>query len=230
MADTLDVSCPSCGKGLKVPAALAGKKVKCKGCDTTFAVPAPKPAKAPAAAAKPAAPPPPPPAPEKKSPFADDDEDEYDEQGRLKGMGVVKESDAPRCPHCTKELDPPDAVVCIHCGFNNQTRIKSETKRVIAADSTDWISHLAPGIICLLIVIGLVVGDVVCLLNMDDWLKGSFLEMDEKDILGNKKMFVKPGAFTAMIIAISIVPIIPLTRFAFRRLVLNYKPEEKVKK
>lgn len=228
MSDTLEVTCPSCGKGLKVPAALAGKKVKCKGCDTAFAVPAPKPAKG-HAAAKPASPPPPPAAPAKKNPF-DDDDDEYDEQGRLKAMGVVKESEAPRCPHCTKELDPPEAVVCVHCGFNNQTRVKAETKKVIAADATDWISHLAPGVICLLIVIGLVVGDVVCLLNMDGWLQGSFLEMDEKDIMGNKKMYVKPGAFTAMVIAISIVPMLPLTRFAFRRLVLNYKPEEKVKK
>ena len=243
MADTLDVKCPTCGKALKVPAALAGKKVKCKGCDTAFAVTAPaakagpKPAAKSAAAAlaaggghgaKPAAKPPEPEKP--KSPFLDDDEDEVDEQGRVKAMGVLKESDAPRCPHCTKELDPPDAVVCYHCGFNNQTRVKAETKKVIEATGGDWASHLAPGIVALLLAIGLIVVDVVCLLNISDWLEGSFLEQEEKDILGKKKMWVKPGAFVTLIIGFSLVAILPLGRFAFRRLVLNYKPEEKVKK
>lgn len=244
MPDTLAVKCPKCGKALQVPAQLAGKKIKCKECDTAFAVPAPgaKPAAKPAAkgvgaalaagakaGAKPA-PPPPPPEPEKpKGPFLDD-EDELDEHGKLKAMEVVKESDAPRCPHCTVELDPPDAKVCVHCGFNNVTRIKSETKKVIAADATDWISHLAPGVICLILVVGLIVLDVVCYLKMADWLEGSFLEMDEKDILGKKKMYVKPGAFVAMIIGFSLVALLPLGRFAFRRLALNYKPEEKVKK
>ncbi|MBN9521942.1 hypothetical protein J0H58_26070 [bacterium] len=242
MPDTLDVKCPTCGKTLKVPSTLVGKKVKCKGCDTAFAVTAPaaKPAAKSVGAAlaagakagaKPAAKPAPPPEPEKpKSPFLDDDEDEVDEQGRVKAMEVIRDSDVPRCPHCTVELDPPDAVVCYHCGFNNVTRVKAETKKVIASDATDWMAHLAPGVIALVLAIGLVVVDVICLLNMSDWLAGSFLEMDEKDIMGNKKMYVKPGAFVALIIAFSIIGIIPLGRYAFRRLVLNYKPAEKVKK
>ena len=58
MPATLDVACPNCGKALKVPAELDGKRVKCKGCDEVFAVrapkPAAKPAPKPAAAAKPA--------------------------------------------------------------------------------------------------------------------------------------------------------------------------------
>ena len=225
MPDTLDVKCPTCRKALKVPAALAGKKVKCKGCDTAFQVTAPaaKPAAKPAAA-------PPPEAEKPKSPFLDDDEDEVDEQGRVKAMGVVAESDVPRCPHCTVELDPPDAVVCYRCGFNNVTRIKSETKKIIEADASDWMTHLAPGVVALLVVIGLIVVDVFCFLNMKGWMEGSFFEMDEKDIMGNKKMFVKPGAFITLIIAFSVLFILPLGRFAFRRLVLNYKPEEKVKK
>jgi hypothetical protein len=91
-------------------------------------------------------------------------------------------------------------------------------------------THLAPGVVALLVVIGLIVLDIVCFLNMSDWVEGSFLEMDEKDIMGKKKMYVKPGAFTTLIIGFSFVAILPLGRFAFRRLVLNYKPEERVKK
>jgi hypothetical protein len=72
--------------------------------------------------------------------------------------------------------------------------------------------------------------DVVCFINMSDRLQGSFLEQEEKDILGNKKMWVKPGAFTTMVIGISLMIILPLGVYAFRRLVKNYKPEERVKK
>lgn len=44
------VKCPGCGKGLKAPAAFAGKKVKCGSCQTPIQLP-------PLAAASPAAPP-----------------------------------------------------------------------------------------------------------------------------------------------------------------------------
>lgn len=240
MPATLDVSCPKCGKALKVPAEFEGKKIKCKDCQTVFAVSAgaaPKaarPAAKPAAKAAPvkAAAAPPPPAPEKpKSRFQDDDDDEGGDPLRPKAMGVVVEEDVARCPHCAKEMDPPDAVVCVHCGFNNLTRNKAESKKVWAPEAADWISHLGPGVIAVLIIIGLVVVDVVCLLNMSDWVAGSALEKDDKDpVTGNVQYYVKPGAFTAMIIAVSVVVIIPAFRFGWRRLVVENRPEEKVKK
>src|SRR6266540_522871 len=163
MPATLDISCPNCGKQLKVPAELEGKKVKCKGCQEVFAVTAPKQKAAPKAApSKPApkapAPPKSEPKPEEKpkSPFLDDDEDD----GPAKPMGVVHEEDVPRCPHCAKELDPPDAAVCKFCGFNNVTRVKFETKKVIASDATDWLTHLGPGILAAIIAIALIVADI----------------------------------------------------------------------
>jgi DNA-directed RNA polymerase subunit RPC12/RpoP len=228
MPATLDVSCPTCGKELKVPAELEGKRVKCKKCQEIFTVKAP--AKAPAAKGggkppAPAAPPEP-----KKSPFADDDDEETEPGKAAKPMEVIKEDDVARCPHCAKELDPPDAEVCLHCGFNNKTRVKAETRKVIAHDATDWTMHLLPGIIALVIVILLVSLDIYCGVNMRGWLEGSDLESDEKDLTGRKKMFVPPGAFIAFIIALSMLVIVPAARFAFRRLVLEYKPEEKVKK
>jgi DNA-directed RNA polymerase subunit RPC12/RpoP len=242
MPATLDVSCPNCGKQLKVPAELEGKKVKCKDCQEVFAVKAPKkaaPPKGKAAPAKPApkaapkaeAPTPPKPEEKPKSPFLDEEDEEDLAPGQVpKPMEVIRESDAARCPHCANELDPPDAVVCIHCGFNNKTRVKGETKKVIEADATDWITHLAPGIIALIIVIGLIVVDIVCAVNMRGWMEGGALEQEEVDLTGRKKMFIHPGAFIAAIVAASIFIIVPAGKFAFRRLVLNAKPEEKVKK
>src|SRR5204862_201183 len=135
--------------------------------------------------------------PEKKGPFADDDDDDDVPGQAARAIDVVKESDAPRCPHCAKDLDPPDAEVCIHCGFNNKTRIKAETRKVIAWDTADWIMHLLPGIIALLIVIALIVLDIYCWVNMRGWLEGSDLELDEKDRTGRKKMVIPPGAFIA---------------------------------
>jgi hypothetical protein len=111
------------------------------------------------------------------------------------------------------------------------TRVKADTKKVVAAEATDWLSHLGPGIIALILAIGLIVIDIVCLLNMSEWMAGSALEMEEKNpVTGNVQYYVKPGAFTAMIIAISIPVIIAAATFAVRRLFINYKPEEKVKK
>lgn len=245
MPATLDISCPKCGKQLKVPVEYEGKKLKCKDCQEIFPVTARKaPAKAaakPAAKGSPAkgpvpkaaakAPPPPPPKEEpKKSPFADEDDDDDIPGKAPRAMGVIQEEDVPRCPHCAKELDPPDAAVCKNCGFNNITRVKFETKKVIASDATDWITHLAPGIIALIIVIGLIVTDIICAVNMRSWMEGGDLESEEVDLTGRKKMFVHPGAFIAAIVAASIFIIVPAGRFVIRRLILNVKPEEKVKK
>ena len=66
---------------------------------------------------------------------------------------------------------------------------------------------------------------------MGSWMAGSFFEKDEKNpVTGYTEYFVKPGAFTTFIVAASLVVIVPATRFAIRRLVLNAKPVEKVKK
>src|SRR5690349_14481132 len=96
MAATISISCPKCKKQLNLPETLKGKKIRCKDCETVFAVEpgkaAAKPAAAKAAAEDegnygfmaddaPVAPPPPPAAP-KPAPAAkgkkgkgDDDED-----------------------------------------------------------------------------------------------------------------------------------------------------------
>ena len=225
MPDMLDVSCPNCDKELKVPAEFAGKRVKCKDCGEVFPIKGPPKAKAPAAKpapkveVKPAPAPAPPPAVE-----------EDDDDGPAKPMGVVKEDDTPRCPHCAKDLDPPDAAICLHCGFNNQTRIRAESKKVIASDATDWASHLAPPIIALIVAFGFIAIDIFCWINMRSWMKGSFLELEDKTLAGENKMIIPPGAFIAFIIVFSMPIVLPCLRFAFRRFIYETKPEEKVKK
>lgn len=223
MSATLDVSCPSCKARLKVPAEVAGKKIRCKQCQGVFVV-----SGAPAAAApapKPTAPPPPPPAAGGVAAnigFATDDDNTP--------MQVIKEDDTPRCPHCTKELDPPDAVVCVHCGFNNRTRVKAESKKVWEASGSDWAGHLAPGVMSVLLVIGLVVLDIVCIMKMESWMIGSFLDKEELGPGGGPTFWVKPGAFSTFITIGSLAGIVPGIRFAYKRLVKEYVPPEEEKK
>src|SRR5262245_9094803 len=163
-----------------------------------------------------------------KRPYDDDDDDDSATPNPF--STVYEGEDIPRCPHCAKELDPPDAVICVHCGFNNRTRVKAESKKVWAPDASDWMNHLAPGIGALILCIGLIVLDIVCWINMRDWLTGTFLEKDEKDAAGQVAFYVKPGAFIALVIGLTILPIIAFARFAIKRLAIDYKPTEAVKK
>jgi hypothetical protein len=233
MSSPVELPCPNCEESLKIPPAVFGKKIKCKHCGHAFVVQDPN-AKPPAKSAKPAKPPkpdvkppqasPPPPAPpaEPKKPNWDDDDDNMK-------VELIQEEDIPRCPDCAKELDPPDAIICIHCGFNNRTRARAETKKVWAPDAMDWFMHLLPGIIALSIVIGLIVFNTISILSMRDWLTDTFLEMDAADAAGRKRFYVPPGAFIFFLLVISIPVFVPSVQFAFKRLVINYRPAERVK-
>jgi uncharacterized paraquat-inducible protein A len=224
MSSPVVIACPNCDKPLKVPPAVFGKKIKCKLCQHAFVVQDPdapaRPAKGAKPPPKPASPPPPP----AKNRFDDDDDD-----GRQ--IEVISEGDeVARCPHCAKELDPPDAIVCVNCGFNNVTRAKADTKKVWAPTAMDWMSHLLPGIIALAIVIGLIVFNVISFVRMRDWLEGSFLEMEDKDAAGRKRYFVAPGFFITVIFMVSLVIFVPAAKFAYRRLIKEFRPPETIKK
>jgi ribosomal protein L37E len=235
MSATAAITCPSCENALNVPVQFFGKKIKCKQCGHAFVVqdpggPAGKP-RAKSAAVSPPPPPPPPPTPtEPKKRVLWDDEDEEASGGMAKPLGLVEDgSEIPRCPHCAKELEPPDAKVCIHCGFNNVTRAKANTVKVWAPTAEDWIRHLLPGILALAIAIGLIVLNIITATNMREWLEGSFLESDDKDASGRKKLYVAPGAFIFFLAAISLMIFVPAAKFAFKRLVKEYRPTERIK-
>ena len=258
MAGVMVTKCPHCQAVLKIPDGMGGKRVKCKKCEQTFvvptgAVPAPHSAAhssaskgavpgSPPAASKAASSgkgPPPRPAtgtPESsaataskaetssapKKPFLDDDEG-------VAQVGVIMEEDVPRCPHCAMELVPPDAIVCIHCGFNNRTRVKADTKKVYAPTPGEWFMHLAPGVLALLMCIGLIVLNVITTINMRGWLEGTFLEMDEVDAAGRKRFYIAPGFFIFLIAFISLGIFVPCLRFGIRRLFIEYRPPEQLK-
>ena len=252
MADTLDITCPSCGKGMKVPAAVVGRVIRCKACSHTFAVTAPgtpaKPAAPKPQAAKPAPPkakpapptgkdapikfqddPPkvPPPAEKKVVRPFDIDEDEDDNP-----YGVEKDDlDVPRCPFCATELDPPDTKVCLECGYNLLERKRHASKMVYETTAGDYFMHWLPAIAWIVAMLSLFALAIVSTIYMSDWLTGSFLEKDDKNATTLKaEFYLPPFAFnlctwvcTCFIASIGI-------KFVVRRLVFNWKPTEVVKK
>ena len=236
------ITCPECDEPLKVPESVFGKKIKCKHCEHAFVAKDPdagqkkaavKPSKpGPAAPVKKEPPKPEPePKPDAAAPYKfQDDEDEDAMGAKPKPLGVIADGeDIPRCAFCAQELDPPDALVCIHCGFNSQTRVRAESKKVWAPDANDYLNHLGPGVLALLICIAIITLDVICYTNMRDWMTGTFLQKDDTGPDGSKGFYIKPGAFITLILAITVMPIIGTARFAIKRLIIDNKPAERVK-
>jgi DNA-directed RNA polymerase subunit RPC12/RpoP len=149
MAAVPSIVCPSCKKSFKGRAELIGKRILCPGCKHPFVVPA---AKAPAVpvsagkkadAAAPSAPPP--------LSFKEEEEDNVKYT-----LGDVDESH--RCPNCANAMESEDAIVCLHCGYNTQTRTWGQTKKVVERKWMDWFWWHFPAYSALSVIIGKVTG------------------------------------------------------------------------
>jgi DNA-directed RNA polymerase subunit RPC12/RpoP len=145
---TAIITCPECDKKFKGREDARGKKMRCPACSTVFVVEEVKideGARAPtakAAATKAAAPPPMPAPPPPPKPFDDDEE----EGSNPYGVGHLDLS--PRCPNCANEMESQDAIICLYCGYNTQTRTLGQTKKVIGHTHVDRLGWLMPGIAC----------------------------------------------------------------------------------
>ncbi|MGL4420031.1 MAG: hypothetical protein ACRCZF_05150 [Gemmataceae bacterium] len=234
MPDVMSVACPSCGKNMSVPTSIAGKRIKCKACTEVFTVPKPlpaefqKPAAKAVAKAKPKEAAPEAPAEEPQKPAAN----AYGYEDDANPYGITADdSDVPRCPHCAKELDPPDTMVCLSCGYDLLERKRHTSKKVYSLTTEDYLWHHLPAAACILAIIVVIAIDTICLLNMRSWFEGSFLEMDEKDEnTGKNKFYAPPGMCNLWIVVPSLFIIYKCGRFAIKRLVYQWKPIEKVKK
>jgi hypothetical protein len=79
--------------------------------------------------------------------------------------------------------------------------------------------------------VGLLVANGIAIANMTDWLTGTFFESDEKGLDGQKKWNVNPGLVSLwMFVITGWVIIRPCLIFAYKRLVNNFYPEEKIKR
>jgi hypothetical protein len=66
---------------------------------------------------------------------------------------VTDQDLTPRCPHCAKEMESEDAVICIHCGYDVRVRHILATKRTIEHDAADRFQWLLPGLVSLAVIL-----------------------------------------------------------------------------
>jgi len=220
MATTFFIVCNECEKQFKVADAVIGKKIRCKECGNIFVVKKPKEPIAEikeekaapksdglVAETKP------------KSPFMDDEDD-----GKEPYQIIIEDEGIARCPYCAKEMESVEATICLHCGYNTVTRKRAELNAVYEATSEDKFQWWLPGILCC---VGILVTIIVCIIifrKTESWMIGGWFYDDESP---EKPWIIKPGCFKLMNVMITAFGCFYLGRFAYRRLVLNYKPPEK---
>ncbi len=209
------ITCPECAKKFKGQENLAGKRIRCPFCKKPFLVPvadddeaeSPVPKKEPVAAAAASKPP---------AQAASDDEDEF-EEGK-DPYGVAALDLAPRCPHCTKKMVSAEAVVCVYCGYNTLTRTHGATVKLIATTAGEHFMHLLPGLLNFGFILFLIALFGFYSLVFPSMVGGgdlSFLDAESMRLLPLMFIFL-PGLW-------------PLGYFAYKRLVLEPKPKEKIK-
>ena len=222
MASGIRITCPDCQQQMTVPESVRGKKVRCKGCGGVIPVPAGKLPDTRVTTAE---------AQAKKAAQAVPEEEDAQ-----RPYGVTETSLAPRCPHCAYELDPPDARICLHCGYDMVRRTRAPSVKTYERTFMDWALWLGPGVAALFgiaLMVGFyyyyhfhlpyqILSDKEAEALLADRL-GAF----QKDISFSAYMF-HPGIET-WVVVILIWLSWKCLKFAFRRLVVNYMPPEKIK-
>jgi hypothetical protein len=208
---------------MTVPDNLRGKKVRCKGCGGAIRVPAAgvdtrvRTEQAQAKATADAA-----------SMVEDDAKNPY---------GVTETSLAPRCPHCAYELDPPDSRICLHCGYDMVRRQRQPSIVTHEHSGGDWFKWLFPGIMCVLAIFAIVGGalyyhyglpyQVLKDKEADALLEDRLAVFQKEDTEFSAYMF-HPG-IEVWFAVMGLWLIYKCGRFAVKRLILNYRPPEKVR-
>jgi hypothetical protein len=227
MPAVINISCPECGKQIRAPASVLGKKIRCKGCDEVFVAredvdevdevedveeveEAPRKKKP--AAKKPEPKKPEPKKPEPKKASGDEDANPY---------GVTIEDDSNRCPHCAAAMLSEDAIICVECGYNTQTREKGETKKTIEPTGMEVFLWLLPGILHTILSICIIVWFVIHWGFLYDWLGG---EKAEKD--GEWQMFFAHQSMRIWVTVPLIFVLVNSVWAAILRLAINNKPPE----
>jgi ribosomal protein L37AE/L43A len=204
----IEIVCPDCGDKRRVSDDLAGKKIKCRKCQAVFAVKGPAP-KAPAPAAKPAAA-----KPAARAPKPIKPKDEEEDDSNPYTMSEVNL--AARCPFCADLLDPPDAKICLNCGYDMLRRRRVESKQVYDQTAADYLIWHLSTILTFVGIVILIGVNVFCLINMRGWVKDAFFE----EVMG-------PDCWSTWLVIMSMFPIFFGTRFIIRKLVWRFHPPEK---
>jgi DNA-directed RNA polymerase subunit RPC12/RpoP len=203
MAATIRITCPDCQKQLNGPAELQGKRVRCKSCGHAFTVKATRAAARDTDSAKTGS-------AGTQRPKADDPKNPY----RLSDILPTH-----RCPQCAAELEE-DAVICIRCGYNTETRLRHTTVRTYETTAFDRLMWLTPAVIC--------VGVVLILIGVIGFL---WLPFGLPKLSGEGENKAWWGHFSIQVYGSVLAAFLGWTagKFAFRRLILHPSPPEKLR-
>jgi hypothetical protein len=209
---------------MTVPDTLRGKKVRCKGCGGVVPVPAggvdtrmrteQAQAKATAAAAQ------------------------TKEDEALNPYGVTETNLDPRCPHCAYALDPPDSRICLNCGYDMMKRQRRPSIKTFERTGGDWFLWLMPGFGAVLGFLAIIAAGIY----YHYWLPYDILKSKDADDLLKDRLAVfnkEPGpdfitymfhpGIEVWFVVVGLIFMWKSGRFAFKRLILNYLPPEKIK-
>lgn len=215
MASVPNIVCPNCQKMFKGKPELIGKTIRCPGCHETFVFKPPQQAEGSDALAA---------AAEKKADASQAETFSFQEgpppqpstgldEEESGAYGVTELDTTPRCPNCANELESEDAVVCLFCGYNLATRKWGKTKKVYGLSTSDYIMHLLPGVLCVMLIIGQVIGAL--------WYCVVF-----PNIAGGFWTFFDAEATRVWVVIFGLFDMWALGIFAYKRLVVQPAPEE----
>lgn len=216
MATPILLVCPECGKQIKAPENVLGKKVRCKFCQASFVAkkgndkPSSVTAKKPGG--KPAKSPPATPAPAKPAKPVHEDEEEED----ANPYGLIDVSLSARCPDCANEMEE-GAIICLICGYNTQTRERAKTRKVYDLTLGEHILWLLPGIVCAVTVFSVIGFNIWYLMKISDVTEGSDNFFVWMWAVGGIKLWV---------VIMSLGVIWFAGKFAVKRLIIHPKPPE----
>ena len=226
MADNILITCPGCGKQMKVPETTAGKKIRCPGCKGAVPVPA------------------------GKGKAADTRLTTEQVQRRLAAQRMEEEiardpyavqemSMAPMCPFCAFELDPPDARICLNCGYDMVQRARVASKKVYERTASDFILWHLPTLACFLAIVAMVCGFIyyhywlpevvldskaAAELAKDRW---EYLSLENENVQFVGFMF-HPG-IELWLVVVGLFLSWKCGKFVFKRLFFHFLPEEHLK-
>ncbi len=234
MAGAIATACPKCGRKVTVRAELEGKKIRCKECQAVYPVTV-------AASAGKAA------SPQKNkgqakkaapgtSASAGDDSNPY---------GITGAVESYRCPVCANEMESPEAIICLNCGFNTQTREANRTRKILDTTGEDRFMWLLPGILCIVAVFVMLLVWVLYHFALPHWIFGDKWDkvLDRPEINGsrNKAAFDDAlgedswlsilfhyGVEVWVVVGFLFLSFLCI-KFAIKRLILNPNPPEREK-
>lgn len=209
MADPILITCDACKKQLKVPATAAGKKVRCKNCKAVIPVPEPKVHKAGGL--------------------------DWEAEDGKNPYGVTETSLANRCPFCAHDIDPPDARICLNCGYDLEQRGRRESQVVQQRTAADFIKWHLPTLGAFLGIVGVFLAGWFYHFKLPEkilsarWAeeiakdRWGYFENDQAEGMG----FIFHWGIEVWGIVFGLFALWKFSLFIFRRLAFDFLPPEK---